>query len=145
WNSARYGTELGYCNASVRTDATVLSLIEMRKELTEIRGEHKITQADLDYMKGTRINSYPQKFETSSALLGEQANIWRYGLPADWPERYLPGIDGVDLEQAQQALEAHWTLDRTIWVVVGDKEVIREELEAFGPSIIELDADGQKI
>lgn len=145
--STRYGANLAYCAASVQTAVTGPSLVEMKKELDQIRAgaDRPISEEELVYMRGTRVNGYPRRFETPSALLGEQETIWRYGLPEDWAERYLPGVQGVSVSDAQQALDARWDPERTVWLVVGDKTTVYEDLKAFGLPIKELDADGKPI
>lgn len=148
---ARCGTILGYgtgivsCGASVKTDVTGPSLTEMRKELDMIRGDKPITADELAYMQGASVNGYPKRFETPSALLGEQVTIWRYDLPVDWPSTYLDNIKSVSLEQAQAALASRWNSDQEIWLVVGDKAVIGEDVKAFGLPIVEIDANGDVV
>jgi zinc protease len=147
YTSTRYGDRLALCAANVQTEVTGPSLDEMRRELSEVQQDdaRPITADELDYLRSTRVNGYPRRFETPGALLSEQESIWRYGLPEDWPERYLPAIQAVSVDEAQRALTARWDLDRTVWLVVGDKAVIGESLESFGLPIVELDVDGNRI
>jgi len=145
WTVDGYGPGVAQCSASVKTDVTGPSLTEMRKELTQIRGDKPITEEEVDYMTDTTVNGYPKRFETPGSLLGEQATIWRYGLPEDWPSTYLDKVKAVTRDQAQQSLEERWKPEHEVWLVVGDKSVIGPDLEAFGLPIVELDADGNRI
>ena len=143
--SALDGPGIAVCSASVKTAVTGPSLVEIRKELTEIRGERPITDDEIAYMKSTTVNGYPRRFETPSTMLGEQEAIWRYGLPADWPATYLDNVTAVTRDQAQAAFEKHWDPNAEVWIVVGDKSVIGDDLEAFGLPVVELDVDGNPI
>jgi zinc protease len=140
-----YGASVLSCSASVQTAVTGPSLDEMRKELDEILADRPITAEELEYMKSTRLNQYPARFETPSAMLAEQDAIWRYDLPEDWPERFLPSVEAVTLDQAQTALKARLKSGGTAWLVVGDKATIGEQVQGFGLPIIELDADGRRL
>jgi zinc protease len=145
FDSHRYGPAIGMCNTSVQTAVTGPAMDELRRELTEFVGERPATEEELSYMKSSEINGYPAKYETTDSLLNEQVTIWRYGLPQDWPERFLPGVNAVTLAGANEAFAKYWSPDRTIWLVVGDKESIWDSLKAFGLDIIELDTDGQPV
>lgn len=143
--STRYGPSVLRCSASVQTEVTGPSLDEMRKEFKEVLSDRPITDEELAYMKSTRINQYPARFETPGALLGEQETIWRYGLPEDWPERYLPAVEAVSVDAARTALASKMAQGQTAWLVVGDKATILPAVESFGLPIVELDADGKKL
>jgi hypothetical protein len=54
-------------------------------------------------------------------------------------------VESATLGDANSAFAKQWSLDRTIWLVVGDKETIWVDLQAFGLEIIELNADGEPI
>jgi zinc protease len=143
--ATRFGPSILSCSASVQTAVTGPSIVEMRKELTEILAARPITEDELAYMKSTRINQYPARFETPGALLGEQDAIWRYGLPEDWPERYLPAVEAVDVAGASAALQKRLTTGGTIWLVVGDKATIFPAVQEMGLPIVEIDADGRPV
>lgn len=143
--TASYGPSILACGASVQTEVTGPSLVEFRKEFSEILGERPVTSEELAYMQSTRVNQYPARFETPSAQLGEEATIWRYDLPEDWSGRYLPGVQGVSVEGAQAALANRLTAGHAAWIVVGDKATILPALQEFGLPIVELDADGRPI
>jgi zinc protease len=141
----RFGPSVVACSASVQTAVTGAALVEMRKELLQVVGERPIEDSELIYMKDSLINGYAGRFETPGALLGEQETIWRFGLPENLPDTYLPSIRAVDTKGAQAALVAWWKPERTIWLVVGDKSKILTEVQSFGLPIVELDADGKRI
>ncbi len=137
-----YGPGLWYCAASVQTAVTGPSLAEFKSEVEGVLGDRPVTAEELAYFQSYEINGYPGNYETVGALIGEQASIWRYGLPADWPERFIPGVQGVTLDSANGALKKRVSMDHVFWLVVGDREVVYADVEKFGLPIIELDRDG---
>ena len=141
----RYGPSIGMCNTSVQTAVTIPAMNELKKELTEFVGDRPGTEKEMTYMKSSLINQYPAKFETTGSLLNEQVMIWRYGLPEDWSERFLPGIENASLKTSNEAFANQWPIDRTIWLVVGDKATIWDDLQGFGLEIIEIDTDGKPL
>lgn len=145
FDAHRFGPSIGMCNTSVQTAVTGPALSELKKELAEFVSTRPANGDELSYMKSSLVNKYPAKFETTSAMLNEQVMIWRYGLPEDWSETYLPKIESTELEGVNQAFKNQWSLDKTIWLVVGDKETIWGDLEGFGLEIIEIDVDGHRV
>ena len=145
FDAHRFGPSIGMCNTSVQTAVTGPALSELKKELAEFVSTRPANGDELSYMKSSLVNKYPAKFETTSAMLNEQVMIWRYGLPEDWSETYLPKIESTELQGVNQAFKSQWSLDKTIWLVVGDKETIWGDLEGFGLEIIEIDVDGDRV
>ena len=139
------GPGVFFCSTSVRTDATGASLIELRKELTDVVGDRPIDADEVAYYVSSEVNGYPSQYETTGAVLGEHADIWLHGLPEDWQSRYLPGVQAVTAESANAALTSHIQPDRLIWTVVGDREAVYADLESFGLPIVELDRMGNPI
>ena len=88
---------------------------------------------------------WPGQFESTGPLLDIEFEIWRYGKPETWVTDYVPAVRDVTLDEAQQALDKYLKLDRTFWLVVGDKATVLPELEALGLPIVELDTDGNPI
>ena len=138
----RHGPSIGMCNTQVQTKVTLPAFQELQKELKDMVSTRPATEKELAYFQASAINKYPAQFETTATVLNEQVNIWRYGLPDDWPSRFLPGVESTTLEQANSAFSKYWSPERTIWLVVGDKATIWSELQATGLEIREIDADG---
>jgi zinc protease len=133
------------CATSVQTEVTGPALTEMKKEILDAHGDRPIAPDELSYFTSMRVNAFPGGYETSAAILGEQITIWRYGLPADWPEQFLPGIRSVTVEAANQAFRDRVTPDHLIWVVVGDRAAVWDHLSAVGVEVVELDREGNPI
>jgi predicted Zn-dependent peptidase len=138
------GPGLFVCGTAVRTDATGPALVELKKEVTDPLGARPISAEELAYFQSSLVNGFPAQYETTDAVLGEKVAIWRYGLPADWTERFLPGVRSATPESANGAYAAHIDPNKLVWVVVGDKATVWDDLSALGLEIVELDRDGNR-
>ena len=133
------------CSTSVQTEVTGPALTELKKEITDALGARPVTAEELAYQTSSQVNGFPGGYETTDAVLGEKAAIWRYGLPADWAERYLPGVQAVTVEGANAAFAARVDPSKLVWLVVGDKEAVWDDLAVLGLDIVELDRDGNPV
>lgn len=130
------------CSTSVRTDATVASVVELQKELGDVLGARPLSDKEVAFHRGANVLSFPAGFELPGAILDERTQIWRWGLPADWTERQVPAFEKVTTASANAALAKALHPDQLVWVVVGDKEKILTGLQALGLPVTELDRDG---
>jgi len=133
------------CSTSVQTEVTGAALTELKKEITDALGERPVTAEELAYNTSSQVNGFPAGYETTGSVLDEKAAIWRYGLPADWAERYLPGVQAVTVESANAAFAAHVDPSKLVWVVVGDKDVVWDQVHVLGLEVVELDRDGNPV
>lgn len=137
-----HGTGFWGLSTSVRTDATEGTLAEVTRLIQEVLADNPLTEEEVAYMKSSVRNGYPAGFETTGALLSEQVDVQRYGLPSDWTARYLPGIEAVTAEKANAALARSLDPQRLAWFVVGDREQVLEGIRGFGMPVTVLDRDG---
>ncbi|MCB9761618.1 MAG: insulinase family protein [Alphaproteobacteria bacterium] len=132
-------------STSVKSDTTADALSEIFGELAAIGDARPLTEDERAYFAGSLVSGYPARFETTDYLLGQQSEVWRYELPADWLESYIPRVEAVTAGQAQVAfLEQVATQPLTV-VVVGDLATIRAPIEALGHPVVELDVDGAPV
>ncbi len=139
------GPGVWFCSTSVRTDATGASLDEIKMEITDVLADRPIDADEVAYHVSSEVNGFPGQYETVRTVLSEHADIWIHDLPSDWQGRYLPGVQAVTVESANAALVARLVPEHTVWTVVGDREAVYSDLEAFGLPIIELDRQGNPI
>jgi zinc protease len=143
--SHRFGPSIWSCGASVQTQFTAPAILEMIKEYSEARSSRPLTDEEIGFYQRSLVLSFPGEFEQTSSILGEQAIAWQYGLPADWTERYLPGVRAVTPAGANTAFQKWVDPKQLTWIVVGDLAVIRPGLEQLGVPLIELDRNGQPV
>jgi predicted Zn-dependent peptidase len=116
-------------SAGVQTDKTSESLTEF---FNELNGISKPIAAD-ELNKATRYValSFPSEFETIGDLASKIEEQVVYGLPDDYFQNYVAGIQGVTAEAAQKAAAAYIQPSKFIVVVVGDRKVIEPKIRAL--------------
>jgi zinc protease len=160
--------------SSVRSDATYQSLLELRRELRDLRtGARPPTDEELGREKDGAILGLPGRFATAGASLGMFRSLVYYGLPLDYWRGYVGAVGKVDKAAVAKAAAKHLRDDRAVYLVVGDgaapmivrdgktdqplmvdgkQLTLREALAklvadgALGPgALLELDADGKPV
>jgi predicted Zn-dependent peptidase len=107
--------------ASVRTDATYQSLVEIEKELRALAsGKAPTTAPELDREKQGAILGLTARFATSSRALGMYRSLVYFGLPLDYYSGYVAKVKQVTEKQVTAAAKAHVDLGKAVYVVVGD-------------------------
>jgi len=145
YTNARHGVGSHMCRTSVRTNVTSKSLVELRKEVEQVRGENPLTEDEVSKSKEALAQKWPKTFETISSILDQEFEIWRYGLSEDRVTEYIPDVRAIDTAQANAALQKWILPDATFWLVVGDRAKVMKGLEEVGLPIVELDRSGSKI
>ncbi len=135
--------------SSVRTDATGPSLREIAKELAGMRNA-PVTAEELTREREGALLGLPAHFSTASRTLGTYASLVFYGLPLDWYTTYQAQLKQLDAAAIQKAATDHLPASDYVVLVVGDAEVVYNDLKAiadeklFGKGGIKvIDADGK--
>ncbi len=124
--------------APVQTDKTGASLAEIKKEFADYLGDKPATADELNRVILDNVRSLPGQYETSGAVLGSLLSSNRYGRPLNYPET-LPAKYRT-LSPADIAAAAGEVLEpgRMVWVIIGDAERVRAEIEAAGVGPVEV-------
>jgi len=129
--------------ASVQTDKTSDSMLEIAKELKAIRGEQPPSADEIERAKSVRTLSLPGRWETGEAVAGSISDIVRFGLADDYWNDYADAINEVDEDAAAEAATFALRPDSLVWIVVGDRKQIEGPVEALGLGPIRfIDANG---
>lgn len=126
--SRHYGTFTA--SASVRTDSTYQTLLEIDREIKELwSGKQPITKDELEREKQGAMLGLPGQFATAQAALGNYRRLVYFGLPLDYYDRYAAGVARVNLAQVKAAAAKHLRPGQAVYLIVGDgdaKVVVRE-------------------
>jgi zinc protease len=129
--------------APVQTDKTAASMLELDREFREIRSSRPISEDEVNTTKRRETLALPGRWETARAVMGDIAQIVRFGLSEDYWRRYPELVESVDVEQVNAAARELIAPDQLTWVVVGDLALIEADIRALNLGPIELmDADG---
>jgi zinc protease len=122
------------------------SMAEIRKELVNFLGEEPATEEELAKIKDNNTLSLPGRWETAAAVLRDIGEIVDLELPDDYWDTYAESVRDVSLQDVSAAAEQVIKPDNLIWVVVGDRAKIEEQIRSLelGP-ITALDSDGNPL
>lgn len=86
------------------------------------------------------VRSLPGQFETAGAVLGSMLASHTYGRSFDYPETLPSAYRSLTPEDVAAAADQVLAPDRMVWVIIGDAEKIRAEVEAAGVGPVEVRA-----
>ncbi len=132
-------------SVSVRTEVTDSAVSEIIKELDRMRFE-PVTQEELELAKRYMMGSFGRSLEDPRTVARFALNTELNGMPADYYKTYLSRLEGVTVQQVQDAAMAFLHPDQAVILVVGDKEEIIDLLAPLSKQnnspVVQLDVDG---
>jgi len=132
--------------ASVQTDKTAESMVEVRKELADAVGKRPLKEAELEQARKALVLSLPGENETTPEVAGSFLNILTFGLPDSYYNDYVGKVRGLTLAQANAALKRLVRPQALTWIVVGDLAKVEARVRKLGfGEVTILDADGNEV
>ncbi len=131
-------------SAAVKKDTTAASIVEFMKELDGYR-EGGVTEEELAFTKSAVGQRDARAYETPGQKLGLLNRMMQYSLPSNYVEEQNTILANMTKADMNALAKKHLTTDDMIMVVVGDREVVWDNIKALGYKVVELDADGNPI
>lgn len=132
--------------ASVQTDKTKESMVEMRKELTEIVNKRPATEEELNFARDTQVLGLAGSRETNDAILNNILELVLYRLPDNYHDTLATKARALTTKDMATAAERLIRPDKLVWVVVGDRAKVEAGLRELNVADIQLiDADGNPV
>jgi zinc protease len=94
------------------------------------------TDAEVSRTVDEIVNGFVFNFESPSQIVARRMALLADGLPDDWLQRYLAGIQKVSAEDVRDVFARHVRPDRMVILVLGDPAKLDEPLERLGPVTI---------
>ncbi|CAN5850931.1 hypothetical protein BH11MYX3_BH11MYX3_03190 [soil metagenome] len=117
-------------SASVRTDSTYQTLLEIDREVKDLwKGTKVVTKDELGREKQGAILGLPGRFQTAQAALGQYRGLVYFGLPLDYYNSYVANIGKVTEAQVKASAAKQLKPGQAVYLIVGDadaKVVVRE-------------------
>jgi predicted Zn-dependent peptidase len=129
--------------ASVQTTGTARAIEESIGEIAGIRGPHPVTADELALGIAALTRGYARSFETGEQIGRAALQLALYDLPDDYYEQFVPRIERVTSDDVSRVMQRHLDPARITTLVVGDFDVVREELGRLGlgePVVLSPDA-----
>ncbi len=131
-------------SASVRTDSTYQTLLEIDREVKDLwKGTKLVTKDELEREKQGAILGLPGRFQTAQAALGQYRGLVYYGLPLDYYNSYVANIGKVNEAQIKASAAKQLKPGQAVYLIVGDadaKVVVRE-----GTKDVPYQKDGKQL
>ncbi len=121
--------------APVETPATRASVEELIGEMADIRGPRPLTDTELVDSRNRLIMGFPQQFQTYGGVAGSLGNLLLYDLPLDDWQTFEDRINSFTAGDLAEVIGAQIDPDRMVWVIVGDRDVIGEDLKGLDPRV----------
>jgi len=118
--------------AQVRAEKTVAALKLMRQIVGSMATE-PVTAKDVKLAQDNRVNSFVFQFENAGQIISQQLSYAVNGLPPNWFEVYLQGIQRVTPEQVTDVAQRYLHPERLVTVVVGKPSAFDKSLSEYGP------------
>ena len=132
--------------APVQTDKTKEAIVEINRELSEVLADEPITDEEMDKVRKQQTLELAGRWETMGAVNSSIEEIVRFQLPDDYYQTYAAKIRDLDLRTLSKAADKLIHPRSLVWVVVGDRSKIEENVRQLGFGEVKLiDTDGNLI
>nr|WP_083494299.1 pitrilysin family protein [Colwellia sp. MT41] len=123
--------------ASVKKEHTYDAMIEIEQELKNYQ-QHGLTADEVTFMRQAISQNEALSFETPSQKSGFLRQLLQFNLPVNYGEQQGEIINNITLKQLN-AIAAKELAKPMQWIVVGDGQVVRAQLEALNIEVVELE------
>jgi zinc protease len=134
---------LWVANTDVRTEVTEAALTDLIEELRQVR-DVTVPQKEFDDARRSLVAAFALDLENPMTAVGNAVTRYRYGLPADYWDRYPSRIMAVTPADVQAAAKRYLDPGRVQIVAVGNGDAIAPGLKKFG-TVQVFDTEGKKI
>ena len=130
-------------STSVRSEVTEPALRDLLAEVALLR-DQPVSDGELSDAKRSMIASFALSLESPAQLLSLYVTRWRYGLTADYWDKYPERVSAVTAQQIQSAANTYLAANRMQIVAVGDPVRVADILRKLG-EVETYDADAKRI
>jgi zinc protease len=132
--------------APVQTDKTKESMIEMKKEITDIMEKRPVTADELSKVQNNLTLRLPGTWETMDAVVGSVGSIINFGLPEDYYAAYPQKVRSLTTVNITDVAKKLLYPEKLVWVVIGDRNKIEAGIRELNYGEVKLiDTNGNII
>lgn len=122
--------------ASVKKEHTADSMIEIQNELSDFE-KNGITEPEVNFMRQAISQNEALSYETPSQKSGFLRQILQFNLAENYGEKQSEIINNISQEQLNEIAKKELSQPMQ-WIVVGDGQVVRPQLDALKLKVVEL-------
>ena len=131
WGADTKREDQFFAGAQIRAEKTVAGIGLMRNTIGSMATE-PVTAQDVKLAQDNEVNSFVFRFENAAQVVGQQLAYAVDGLPANWFDIYLRGIQAVTPQQVLQVSQRYLHPDKLVIVVVGKPSSFDKALSTLG-------------
>ena len=132
--------------ASVRTDASYQSLLELQKEFVALAsGKAPVTTEELQREKNGLTLALPARFATGGSALAQYRGLQYFGLPMNYYNSFVGNVNAVTAAQVSDAAKKQLRSKDTVYLVIGDGNAKVIVHDAAGKKDVPLLKDGKPV
>lgn len=120
--------------AQTRGETTIAAAEMIREILQEARREPP-TEEEVRLAIDHTANGFIFAFENAAQIVTRQMSYHRSGLPEDWLERYLKGIQSVTRKEVQDVVRRYIRPENWTYVIIGDTTLFNAPTSTLGKII----------
>jgi predicted Zn-dependent peptidase len=132
--STRYRDTYWAENADVTTAQTGASLKEIFAEIDRLQSQPPDAK-ELDGIKNYLAGTYVLQNSSRGGITAQLQYVDLHGLPPTYPNTYVKKVYAVTPQQVTEVAKKYLHDDQATIVIVGDRKVIQEQVQAFGKII----------
>ncbi|MBU2891844.1 insulinase family protein [Colwellia sp. D2M02] len=122
--------------ASVKKEHTYDAMVEIENEIKNYQ-EKGLTDDEVTFMRQAISQSEALSFETPSQKSGFLRQLLQFNLPTNYGEQQTEIIQNITLAQLN-AIAAEELAKPMQWIVVGDGQIVRPQLEKLNVDVVDL-------
>lgn len=136
-------TGVWVASTNVRNEVTEPAFNDLMDEVRQMR-DVRVPAKEFADSKRSLVAAFALTLESPQAMLQNAITRWRYGLPADYWDRYPERIMAISEDQVQSMARKYLDPSRLQIVAVGNEEAVARTLRKLG-TVDVYDADGKKV
>lgn len=117
--------------AAVATPVTDSAVADFVREIDRMH-EEPVPGTELERARNYLALRLPQRFESVDDVVRQLSELVLHGVPLDFYDRYVSGVEGVDAAAAARVAASYLATSGMAIVVAGDRATIEEALRALG-------------
>lgn len=117
--------------APVQTNQTGPAVAAILGQVEGFLGDNGVTQAELERTVNGNVRQLPGQFEQSSRVLGQMQGDVMFQRPSNYAETVADRYKALTTDDLNQAMAGAIDPDKFTWVIVGDADKIKTQLEAL--------------
>jgi len=124
--------------APVQTDKTAPAIKELIKEYRDYLGGKPVREAELADYRDDEVLKQSARFQTKGQLLSSITWQTEKGLPPEYIAEYPQRVSALTKEQVEASAQEFLAPKLFTWVIVGDLDKIRKDVEALDIGPVEV-------